>query len=106
MLFFLLQPIHELAVQALARGEFEEVVVALKVLGNAGHPASIKPIMKLLPCFGSAAANVPLRVQIDAVLALRNIAKKEPRMVRLRVLVPFISKSKYNYHQINKCCFV
>lgn len=105
MLFFLLQPIHELAVQALARGEFEEVIVTLKVLGNAGHPASLKPIMKLLPCFGSAAAKVPLRVQIDAVLALRNIAKREPRMVRLCVLTPFISKSDQSYH-INKCTFV
>lgn len=80
---FLPQPIHEIAVQALARGEIEEIVVALKVLGNAGHPASIKPIMKLLPGFGSAAANLPLRIHIDAVLALRNIAKREPKMVRL-----------------------
>lgn len=92
MRYFLLQPIHELAVQAIARGEFEEVVVALKVLGNAGHPASLKPIMKLLPCFGSAAANVPLRVQMVAVLALRNIAKKEPKMVRLRALISFVVK--------------
>lgn len=77
------QPIHELVVQAVARGEIEELVVALKVLGNAGHPASLKPIMKLLPGFGSAAAGLPLRIHIDAVLALRNIAKREPKMVRL-----------------------
>lgn len=42
--------------------------------------------MKLLPGFGSAAASLPLRVHIDAVLALRNIAKKEPKMVRLDIL--------------------
>lgn len=95
MLLFLPQPIHELAVQALARGEFDEVVVALKVLGNAGHPASLKPIMKLLPCFGSAAANVPHRVQVDAVLALRNIAKREPRMVRCDLLIASISKGEF-----------
>lgn len=85
---FLPQPIHEIAVQAVASGEIEEVVVALKVLGNAGHPSSLKPIMKLLPGFGSAAASLPLRVHIDAVLALRNIAKKEPKMVRLHFLIP------------------
>lgn len=79
---FLPQPIHELAVQAVARGDTEELVIALKVLGNAGHPASLKPIMKLLPGFGSAAAGLPLRVHIDAVMALRNIAKKEPKIVR------------------------
>lgn len=83
---FLQQPIHDLAVQAVAKAEFNEVVLALKVLGNAGHPASIKTIIKLLPCFGSAAAaaNVPRRVQVTAILALRNIAKREPKMVRLR----------------------
>lgn len=80
---FLPQPIHEIAIQALERGAIEEVVLALKVLGNAGHPASLKPIMKLLPGFGRDAANLPLRVHVDAVLALRNIAKREPKMVRL-----------------------
>lgn len=84
----LLQPIHELAVQAVARGDVEEIIITLKVLGNAGHPASLKPIMKLLPGFGSAAANLPHRVHIDAVLALRNIAKKEPKMVRLQLPIP------------------
>uniref|UniRef100_A0A7N6AEE7 Phosvitin n=1 Tax=Anabas testudineus TaxID=64144 RepID=A0A7N6AEE7_ANATE len=87
------RPIHELAVQALARGEFDEVVVALKVLGNAGHPASLKPIMKLLPCFGSAAANVPHRVQVDAVLALRNIAKREPRMIQEVAVQVFMDRA-------------
>uniref|UniRef100_A0A4W5M2T2 Uncharacterized protein n=1 Tax=Hucho hucho TaxID=62062 RepID=A0A4W5M2T2_9TELE len=80
----LVKPIHELAVAAVANGNFEELSMVLKVLGNAGHPASIKPITKLLPVFGTAAAALPLRVQADAVLALRNIAKKEPRMVGVR----------------------
>lgn len=39
--------------------------------------------MKLLPGFGSAAANIPMNVQIDAILALRNIAKKEPKLVSM-----------------------
>lgn len=75
------QPIHNLVVEAVAKGEIEELVLLLKVLGNAGHPASLKTITKLLPVFGTAAAALPLRVQADAILALRNIAKKEPRMV-------------------------
>ena len=92
---FVPQPIHELAVEALAKGKVEELILLLKVLGNAGHPASLKPILKLLPGFGSAAANLPLRVQIDAVLALRNIAKREPKMVRLDILTPYIAYSDY-----------
>uniref|UniRef100_A0A3B4XY36 Vitellogenin-2-like n=1 Tax=Seriola lalandi dorsalis TaxID=1841481 RepID=A0A3B4XY36_SERLL len=87
------RPIHELAVEAVARDDIEELTIALKVLGNAGHPASLKPIMKLLPGFGSAAANLPLRVHIDAVLALRNIAKKEPKMIQEMAVQLFMDKN-------------
>uniref|UniRef100_A0A8D0AWA1 Phosvitin n=1 Tax=Sander lucioperca TaxID=283035 RepID=A0A8D0AWA1_SANLU len=89
----LVRPIHELAIQAVARGEIEEVIVTLKVLGNAGHPASLKPIMKLLPGFGSAAAGLPHRVHIDAVLALRNIAKKEPKMIQEMAVQLFMDEA-------------
>lgn len=51
--------------------------------------------MKFLPGFGSAAANLPHRVHVDAALALRNIAKKEPKMVRLDLLIPFSTTSQY-----------
>ncbi|XP_039985633.1 vitellogenin-2-like [Xiphias gladius] len=87
------RPIHEIAVQAVARGEIDELIVALKVLGNAGHPASLKPIMKFLPGFGSAAANLPLRVHIDAVLALRNIAKREPKRIQEMAIQLFMDKA-------------
>lgn len=76
-------------VEAIAKRNFEEIAMPLKVLGNAGHPASLKPIMKLLPGFGTAAATLPLRIQADAILAMRNIAKKEPRMVSIPPLFQF-----------------
>ncbi|XP_073699923.1 vitellogenin-like [Garra rufa] len=78
----LLRPIHEIAAEAIAKNNIPEITLALKVLGNAGHPASLKPIMKLLPVLKTAAAAMPLRVQVDAILALRNIAKKEPQLVQ------------------------
>lgn len=87
---FLPQPIHELVVKAVTANDVGKLVLALKVLGNAGHPASLKTIMKLLPTFGSGAAALPVRVHVDAILALRNIAKKEPRMVRLKSFIPFL----------------
>lgn len=87
LFFYILQPIHERVFNAVARGAVEELIIALKVLGNAGHPVSLKPIMKLLPGFGSAGASLPHRVHIDAVLAMRNIAKKEPKMVRLYFVI-------------------
>ncbi|KAK3533833.1 hypothetical protein QTP70_032950 [Hemibagrus guttatus] len=89
----LLRPIHESAAEAISKREIHEITLALKVMGNAGHPASLKTIMKLLPGFGSAAADIPLRVQIDAILALRNIAKKEPKMVQPVALQLFMDKA-------------
>ena len=78
---FFLQPIHERAAEAVANADIDEITLLVKVMGNAGHPASLKPIMKILPGFGSAAASLPIRVQADAILALRNIAKREFKFV-------------------------
>nr|AIR92104.1 vitellogenin [Petroleuciscus esfahani] len=78
----LLKPIHDIAAEAISKNDIPEITLALKVLGNAGHPASLKPIMKLLPGLTTAATSLPLRVQVDAILALRNIAKKEPKLVQ------------------------
>ncbi|XP_052445695.1 vitellogenin-like [Carassius gibelio] len=77
-----LRPIHDIAAEATSKNDVPEITLALKVLGNAGHPASLKPIMKLLPGLRTAATSLPLRVQVDAILALRNIAKKEPKLVQ------------------------
>lgn len=65
--------------------DFEMLIAAIKALGNAGHPASIKPIMKLLPGFGNACALLSHRVLVETILVLRNFAKKEPKMVRLHI---------------------
>ncbi|XP_059196629.1 vitellogenin-2-like [Centropristis striata] len=89
----LVRPIHELAVQALSRSDIEELTLAVKVLGNAGHPSSLKPLLKLLPGFGSAAAGLPHRLHIDAALALRNIAKKEPKMIQDIAIQLFMEKA-------------
>ncbi|XP_061152871.1 vitellogenin 2 [Syngnathus typhle] len=78
----LVRPLHDWTNKAVSKGDVKEIILTLKVLGNAGHPSSLKPILKVLPNFGSAAANLPLEVHIEGVLALRNIAKREPKMVQ------------------------
>ncbi|XP_056125714.1 vitellogenin-like [Rhinichthys klamathensis goyatoka] len=78
----LLKPIHDIATEAISKNDIPEITLALKVLGNAGHPASLKTIMKLLPGLRTAATSLPLKVQVDAILALRNIAKKEHKLVQ------------------------
>lgn len=63
-------------------GAEDKLIPAVKALGNAGHSSSLKLLMKLIPCISAGAARLPHRVHLEAVLALRNIAKKEPRRVR------------------------
>uniref|UniRef100_A0A3Q3AFJ4 Vitellogenin-2-like n=1 Tax=Kryptolebias marmoratus TaxID=37003 RepID=A0A3Q3AFJ4_KRYMA len=88
----LVRPVHDVIVRALEKRDNDELVLALKVLGNAGHPSSLKPIMKLLPGFSNTASNLPLKVHIDAVLALRKIAKREPKMIQDMVIQLFMDK--------------
>ncbi|ROL40725.1 Vitellogenin [Anabarilius grahami] len=88
----LLKPIHEIVTEVTAETDIAEITLILKVLGNAGHPASIKYITKFLPLFGNQIPNFPLRVQVGAILALKAVAKKEPKLVQNVVLQIFVNK--------------
>ncbi|XP_067997261.1 vitellogenin-2-like [Melanerpes formicivorus] len=77
-----LQPLHDLATEATSKGDAKGMSLALKAIGNAGEPASIKRILRFLPTFSQAAASLPNRIHVDAVLALRKIARKYPAKVR------------------------
>ncbi|KAG7282879.1 hypothetical protein CRUP_020717 [Coryphaenoides rupestris] len=89
----LIKPMHDRMARAVAEKNIEETIMLLKVLGNAGHPNSLKPITKVLPIFGTAAASLPTRVHVDAILAMRNIAKKEPRLIQEMVVQMFMDKA-------------
>nr|ADI52871.1 vitellogenin [Acheilognathus yamatsutae] len=78
----LLRPIHEIIAEATSKNDIPEITLALKAMGNAGQPASLKPIMKLLPGLRTAATSLPIKVQVDAILAMQNIAKKDPKLVQ------------------------
>ncbi|NXN97017.1 VIT2 protein, partial [Rhinopomastus cyanomelas] len=77
-----LQPIHDLADEAISKGREDKMKLALKCIGNVGEPASIKRILKFLPIFSSAASDVPVHIQIDAIMALRKVAWKDPKTVQ------------------------
>nr|XP_041573736.1 vitellogenin-2 [Taeniopygia guttata] len=89
----LLQPLHDLATEATSKGDAKDMSLALKAMGNAGEPASIKRILKFLPTFSSAAASLPNRIHADAVLALRKIARKDPAKVRELTLQVFLDST-------------
>ncbi|NXV81994.1 VIT2 protein, partial [Atlantisia rogersi] len=77
-----LQPVHDLADEAISRGREDKMKLALKCIGNMGEPASIKRILKFLPISSSGASDIPIHVQIDAITALRKIAWKDPKTVQ------------------------
>ncbi|XP_068808764.1 vitellogenin-2-like isoform X2 [Struthio camelus] len=77
-----LQPLHDLADEAISRGREDKMKLALKCIGNVGEPASIKRILKFLPIFSSSASDIPVHIQIDAIMALRKIAWKDPKTVQ------------------------
>uniref|UniRef100_A0A670IJP9 Uncharacterized protein n=1 Tax=Podarcis muralis TaxID=64176 RepID=A0A670IJP9_PODMU len=81
----ILQPLHDLAAGAVSEGHEEDMVLALKAMGNAGEPASINYIKKFLPGFSSMAHALPENVQTEAVLALRKIARKQVREILFQI---------------------
>ncbi|NWU85594.1 VIT1 protein, partial [Onychorhynchus coronatus] len=86
-----LQLLHGFAGEALSKSSTEEISLALKALGNVGHPASIKPIKKFLPGYAAGASDLPLKVHATAVMALKNIGLKDPKMVQAVTLELFLN---------------
>ncbi|NWJ03541.1 VIT2 protein, partial [Crypturellus undulatus] len=77
-----LQPLHDLADDALSRGREDKMKLAMKCIGNVGEPVSIKRILKFLPMFSSSASDIPIHIQIDAIMALRKMAWKDSKIVQ------------------------
>uniref|UniRef100_A0A4W4HER4 Vitellogenin domain-containing protein n=1 Tax=Electrophorus electricus TaxID=8005 RepID=A0A4W4HER4_ELEEL len=75
-------PLLNMATNGLAKGVKEDMVVALKALGNAGHPLSIKTIIKFLPGFSAKADTLPTSVKTVAVQSLRHLAIRDPHKVQ------------------------
>ncbi|NXK02955.1 VIT1 protein, partial [Herpetotheres cachinnans] len=86
-----LQLLHGFAGEALGKSNTEEISLALKALGNVGHPASIKHIKKFLPGYAVSASDLPLKVHATAVMALKNIGMKDPKMVQAITLEMFLN---------------
>lgn len=79
---FLHQPLIDVAVESLRSGDENKMVTALKALGNAGHPGSIKTIMRFLPSVAASPVEVAPSVLSAAVQSLRLIAVRDPHSVR------------------------
>ncbi|NWH60462.1 VIT1 protein, partial [Geococcyx californianus] len=87
-----LQLLHGFAGEALSKSNTEEISLALKAIGNVGHPASIKHIKKFLPGYAASSSDLPLKVHTTAVMALKNIGMKDPKMVQSLTLEIFLNQ--------------
>ncbi|XP_067287144.1 vitellogenin 3, phosvitinless [Pseudorasbora parva] len=87
------QPLLDIAVSSLNKNSEEEMVLALKALGNAAHPSSIKTLLKFLPGYSAGAGKLPTRVQGAAVQAFRLLAFRDPHSVQNIVLDLFVQKT-------------
>nr|XP_055040397.1 vitellogenin 3, phosvitinless [Misgurnus anguillicaudatus] len=87
------QPLLDMAVGALGKNTEEDMVLALKALGNAAHPSSIKTILKFLPGYSVGAEKLPTRVQGAAVQAFRLLASRDPHSVQDIVLSLFVQRT-------------
>ncbi|TWW57989.1 Vitellogenin [Takifugu flavidus] len=89
-----IQFIHNLLSDAHSTKKISEIILHLKVLGNAGLPDSIKPITKILPIAHSPTdTSLPITVYAEAIMALRNIAKKEPKRIQELALQLYMDKN-------------
>lgn len=75
------QPLLDMATSGLSKNSEEDMVLALKALGNAAHRSSIKTLLKFLPDYTSGAEKLPSRVQSAAVQGFRLLASREPHSV-------------------------
>ncbi|KTF83628.1 hypothetical protein cypCar_00042336 [Cyprinus carpio] len=82
------QPLLDMATSGLSKNSEEDMVLALKALGNAAHPSSIKTLLKFLPGYTAGAEKLPIRVQ-DIVLNLfvQRTLPAEIRMLACMVLL-------------------
>uniref|UniRef100_A0A4W6DUS7 Vitellogenin 3, phosvitinless n=1 Tax=Lates calcarifer TaxID=8187 RepID=A0A4W6DUS7_LATCA len=86
------QPLLDMAMEALRNGNETDMVIALKALGNAGHPGSIKTIMRFLPGVAANPVDLPPRVLSAAVQSMRLIAARDPHSVQDITMALFLQK--------------
>uniref|UniRef100_A0A8C4NAS7 Vitellogenin n=1 Tax=Eptatretus burgeri TaxID=7764 RepID=A0A8C4NAS7_EPTBU len=88
-------PLHSLLAESSRKSlpHHSETILALKAIGNAGQPSSIRRILKYLPLKGKNMDSSLQIIQITAISALSAIAKKDPASVKQRALQLFLDST-------------
>uniref|UniRef100_A0AAQ6IDT2 Vitellogenin 3, phosvitinless n=1 Tax=Anabas testudineus TaxID=64144 RepID=A0AAQ6IDT2_ANATE len=87
------QPLLDMAMEGMKTGSEADMVIALKALGNAGHPGSIKTIMRFLPGVAATPVDLPPRVLSAAVQSMRLTAARDPHTVQDITMTLFLQKN-------------
>uniref|UniRef100_A0A3Q4HXT9 Vitellogenin 3, phosvitinless n=1 Tax=Neolamprologus brichardi TaxID=32507 RepID=A0A3Q4HXT9_NEOBR len=87
------QPLLDLANEGLRNRNETKMFIALRALGNAGHPGSIKTIINFLPGVAANPVDVSCRVQSAAMQALRLTARRDPHNVQEIAMKVFLQKN-------------
>nr|XP_057930076.1 vitellogenin 3, phosvitinless [Doryrhamphus excisus] len=86
------QPLLDLATESFRNKNEDDMVLALRALGNAGHPGSIKTIMRFLPGVAANPVDLPPRVLNAAVQSMRLIAPRDPHTIQDISMSLFLQK--------------
>ncbi|XP_062306996.1 vitellogenin 3, phosvitinless isoform X1 [Osmerus eperlanus] len=86
------QPLLDLADESLKTAKEMDMIIVLKALGNAGHPSSIKTIMRFLPGVAATPVDLPAPVLSAAVQSMRHLAIRDPHSVQDITLTLFVQR--------------
>nr|BAM22590.1 phosvitinless vitellogenin [Salvelinus leucomaenis] len=86
------QPLLDMVIDGLKRNSELDMLLALKAIGNAGHPSSIKTIRRFLPGVSATPVTLPARVLSAAVQSLRHLAVRDPHSVQDITVSMFVQR--------------
>lgn len=85
---------------SLLNEDTKTLTLAIKALGNAAHPNSVKQIQRLLPKTSHVCGILEPHVIFDAVMALRKFAKVVPTKARDDIFQFSV------FFQLSMCSFI
>ncbi|XP_015274874.1 PREDICTED: vitellogenin-2-like [Gekko japonicus] len=95
----LLKHLHDRLTDATQSGDEQEIILCLKSLANAAHGNSLKPLKKIL----LARNKYTDQIQVEAVLAIRQAARMDPKTGQESLIVPFMDREYCTLARIMAC---
>ncbi|XP_054836344.1 vitellogenin-2-like [Eublepharis macularius] len=85
----ILKPLHDRLAEAIEREDEQDITLCLKALSNAAHIKSMKLLMRILFAHNKYSDEI----LVDAVLAVRQVARMDPQKGQEVLIVPYMDSS-------------